>query len=574
MSSLIQIIDHIVEEARKQTDPNLKVDDFFELFVSDLTTRDSGLDWDDIESGIVDGENDGQIDAVYVLVDGILIREKKDFDPSSARRNASIRVIIQQSKNSPSFSENSFAKMRTSVCDLFNLDKKIPQLKKSYNAALVAQADLFRAIYLGMQGRNPTVQFDVIFASKGDRATANAKISTDGEAIVEFFKAGYFKSGSSVKLLGARELIDLANRSRFINKKMSFVAPPASDGASEGWVGLVQLGEFFRLITDDDKKLLASIFEENVRDFEGDAGVNREIAETLSQASDNVDFWWLNNGITILCDEVQPHTQREFSLDRPLIVNGLQTANKIWQHFHPQDKISDKRNVLVRVIKSTDEIVRDRIIRATNRQTPIGPSQLRATERLHRDIEGFFKARGKYYERRKNQYKNAGRPRRDIFSINELAQAIIAIALGRPNDARARPSSLLNTVDGYGLIFPEKADLKFFAFCADTVRKVESYLAGKTASRKERNNLKFYVAYLVPRLIVGREQLARKDLVKLLDRSIDTSIFDTALTECQKRFAKLGADDDVARGSELIGLLRAGLPALVQSMKNKKPKVK
>ena len=69
--------------------------------------------------------------------------------------------------------------------------------------------------------------------------------------------------------------------------------------------------------------------------------------------------------------------------------------------FSPKQKIVDKRNVLVRIIKSTDDDVRDRIIRATNRQTPIGPSQLRATEQLHRDIEGFFKARGKYYEKAK-----------------------------------------------------------------------------------------------------------------------------------------------------------------------------
>jgi hypothetical protein len=68
-----------------------------------------------------------------------------------------------------------------------------------------------------------------------------------------------------------------------------------------------------------------------------------------------------------------------------------------------------------------------------------------------------------------------------MLSINELAQAVIAILLGRPNDARARPSSLLNTPEGYKSIFPENADLKFFAFCAETIRKVESYLTTNTS---------------------------------------------------------------------------------------------
>lgn len=158
-----------------------------------------------------------------------------------------------------------------------------------------------------------------------------------------------------------------------------------------------------------------------------------------------------------------------------------------------------------------------------------------------------FKSRGKFYERRKNQYKNAGRPKSEIFSINELAQAVIAIALGKPNDARARPSSLLNTPEGYKAVFPDSADLKFFAFCAELIGKTEAYLTSKTASRKDRNNLKYYVAYLVPRLVIGREQLARKDLVGLLEKSMDAALA-VAYAECKKIFEKLGGDDDASRG--------------------------
>ncbi len=65
--SLITVIDHLVEDTRKAVDPELSSDEFFEMFVSELVTRDFAFDWEDIESGIVDGENDGQIDAIYVL---------------------------------------------------------------------------------------------------------------------------------------------------------------------------------------------------------------------------------------------------------------------------------------------------------------------------------------------------------------------------------------------------------------------------------------------------------------------------------------------------------------------------
>jgi hypothetical protein len=459
--SLITVIDHLVDDTRKEVDPDLSSDEFFEMFVSELVTRDFAFDWEDIESGIVDGENDGQIDAIYVLLDEQLIREKKDVDLKTVRRNAVIRVIIQQSKNKGSFEENVLTKYRSSLQDLFELENDIKDLSKIFNSSVITQVDLFRHLFLGLQGKNPSVVFDIYYASKGDIKKANARIQNDAEAVADYLKKQFFNCEATVKLLGARELVDLANRPRFITKNLEFTSSPTSDASSAGWTGLVRLDEYYKFITDNaDKSLLVSIFEENVRDFEGDVEVNKEISESLNAKGDGIDFWWLNNGITLLCDEARPHTNKVLVIDKPLIVNGLQTSNKIWQYFLEQHEVNDERHVLVRVIQATDESTRDKIIRATNRQTPIGSSQLKATERIHRDIEAYFRTRSKYYERRKNSYKNAGKPKRDIFSINEVAQAIIAIVLARPDDARARPGSLLKSEGDYNKVFDPNAPLE------------------------------------------------------------------------------------------------------------------
>jgi hypothetical protein len=61
----------------------------------------------------------------------------------------------------------------------------------------------------------------------------------------------------------------------------------------------------------------------------------------------------------------------------------------------------DNRNVLVRVIVTKDTEIADRVIRATNSQIYIPPSQLKATEKIHRDIEDFMKKYDLYYDRRK-----------------------------------------------------------------------------------------------------------------------------------------------------------------------------
>jgi len=54
----------------------------------------------------------------------------------------------------------------------------------------------------------------------------------------------------------------------------------------------------------------------------------------------------------------------------------------------------DERSILVRVIVTEDAESRDRIIRATNSQTDIPSASLRATDKIHRDIEDFFATRG------------------------------------------------------------------------------------------------------------------------------------------------------------------------------------
>jgi AIPR protein len=561
---LVKVVNHLVDELKKNLDPGLSTDDVFELFVSDLITRDFGLGWDEIESGIVDGENDGQIDAIYVLVDEQILRDKKEFDKAATRRNAAIRVIVQQSKNRSAFEENPFAKMRASISDLFDSGRSLKLLNKVYNQDVISQVDLFRTVYLGLQGKNPSVSFDIVVASKGDKRTANARLKSDMNAIIKFLRSEYYHSDVVVRFLGARELIDLANRPRFINKILEFTAAPNTDNSNSGWVGLVRLDEFFKFIVGDDRRLLNVLLEENVRDFEGDKGVNNDIANTLSDHDKKIDFWWLNNGITVLCDGAVPHTPRTFSLDRPLIVNGLQTANMIWQNFARARKIKDERHILTKIIKSNDESVRDQIIRATNRQTPINPTQLKATEKLHRDIEAFFKTRGTFYERRKNQYKNFGKKKSQIFSINEVAQAVMSIVLIRPNDARARPSSLLRTEQGYELVFNDRTPLEVYAYCAELVRSIEQFLVQRTRSRKDRNNLKYYIAFVSARLMAGKEKPSLREFRALAEKQIQKRMLEVAYAYCRKRYTKLGGDDDVARGSMLIKRVQSGLKTLLK----------
>jgi hypothetical protein len=163
-----------------------------------------------------------------------------------------------------------------------------------------------------------------------------------------------------------------------------------------------------------------------------------------------VDFWWLNNGVTIVADEAV-YINNQLNIANPLIVN-VQTSHEIHSYA---DKLgeSDGRGLLIRVIVETDPIKRDHIIRATNRQTSINSSSFRATEKVHKEIEDYFLTLGYFYDRRKNAYKREGKPASKIISIDRLVQGTLALLLHEPHTARARPTSAIKTDASYKRIF-------------------------------------------------------------------------------------------------------------------------
>ena len=111
-----------------------------------------------------------------------------------------------------------------------------------------------------------------------------------------------------------------------------------------------------------------------------------------------------------MAQKVIPVSSLELQLFDPKIVNGMQTSTEIHLFFkkHKERLETETRSVLVRVIVPQSEESRDNIIYATNNQTPVSSSSLRVTEPVHYKIETYFKARGLYYDRRKNYYKNQG----------------------------------------------------------------------------------------------------------------------------------------------------------------------
>jgi len=213
----------------------------------------------------------------------------------------------------------------------------------------------------------------------------------------------------------------------------------------------------------------------------------------------------------------------------------------------------DSRNVPVRIIVTKDQEIADRIIRATNSQISIPPSQLKATEKIHRDIEDFLKKYDLYYDRRKNFYKLQGKPIAKIIGIVELAQAILAAGLGRPADARARPSTVVNNDVEYKKVFNDAYPIAVYPNATLLLRRCETYLADHpdSLSRQERNNLRFYLMRRTLIRTCKKLKAGINDLRTLAINDVTVDILDQAFKEVREQYAKLGASDQAAKGSDL-----------------------
>jgi AIPR protein len=287
--------------------------------------------------------------------------------------------------------------------------------------------------------------------------------------------------------------------------------------------------------------------------------VNKEIAFSLTNPTPGVDFWWLNNGVTIVADQAQFINNR-LTVENPLIVNGLQTSHEL-HNSAPNLPDNEARTVLVRVIVERDRVKRDEIIRATNRQTNVQHSSFRATEPIHREIEDYLKTLGYFYDRRKNMYKREGKPSDKIVSIDKLSQAVLAALKQEPHVARARPTTALKDQAAYASIFSSNRNthpLGIYGVATRLLEAVEVYFKSiqTPANQIYRNNLRFHVTMVLAWAIHGSETFPAQAF-GALDVSKATAVQLKAVTDWVfSEFDQEDAEDKTAKSESFTQRLK------------------
>ena len=169
------------------------------------------------------------------------------------------------------------------------------------------------------------------------------------------------------------------------------------------------------------------IFDANIREFLGtNKSVNKNIYNTLMDENDRNNFFYYNNGITLVCEHMTaPKTNgggMSFEITNPQIVNGCQTVSTIYEAlnaFDPSILEKEFKNtfVLVKILQIDDSVEQKKlykyIVKYNNSQNSIDEKTFVANSpqfvRLQREFEqkGFLllikqSDKNKFLERYKN----------------------------------------------------------------------------------------------------------------------------------------------------------------------------
>lgn len=231
----------------------------------------------------------------------------------------------------------------------------------------------------------------------------------------------------------------------------------------ESWIFTVSgkdIGEMYL-------KVGRKLFARNIRGYLGDTDINDAMLQTIKKEPNN--FWYYNNGITIVCDEAKREMQSGedvLIIEGAQVINGQQTTRTL-----SKEKGSKDTNVLVKVIKvprnpnddmEYDQLVNS-IVMATNWQNYISPSDLVSNDFIQVYLEKEFRKRGYQYIRKRMSKSEAKREVSNVtlyqIKKDEIAQAVAA-CLFDPVLLRKGKENLFE--DPYYKIIFKSRDISFY----------------------------------------------------------------------------------------------------------------
>jgi hypothetical protein len=321
-----------------------------------------------------------------------------------------------------------------------------------------------------------------------------------------------------------------------VDAKMALKPWRFHDQPRQTYFGFVALADLAKLFKRDG----LALFAKNIRNPLGhQTDVAKAIRETL--ANDPQNFVYLNNGVTALCESIEPKDNskrmgKRLILKGVSVVNGAQTISSA-AHFIDTNPTADisAAHVLITLIKADgDSEFGKSVTRARNHQNAVTRQNFAALddeqERLRRDLA----AHGIHYAYKADDMSGGQDP--SHIKIDEAARAL-AIAHRDPRYAvwlKKEPGQLLDTEQpAYKALFTPEVTSFRLANAVRFLRYVEAQMVSveKAASSPERLTYRHGVSALG----------------FVLAKNVEKAMNEAALFDDAELKSKLGAQFDLLR---------------------------
>jgi len=419
----------------------------FELFVnysiiSDEHNRTFNLNDISIGSGYDTG-----IDGLAIIVNGSIINSSNEIDDFLERNGfLDVSYIFIQSKTSSNFDTSDIRTFVDGVKDFFREEPTLPRNNDIQNLSDISNYILDHARTFKENPKCKLYYVTTGIYNEEDKNINSVKVN----AIKDLQNLNLFET-VDFKILGATEIGKLYRKTKsptsatftFSNK----VTLDDIEGIPQAYYGVLPFSEFKKLIVDDNDNI-ANVFDDNVRDFQGDTNpVNSKISETLNSENPFL-FSVINNGITIVANEIKT-SGNTFTIDDYQIVNGCQTSNVLF--MNRENRQIQELNIPIRLIGTKEEKIKSKITVSTNNQTAIKPEQLSAMSEFQKNLEFYYntiEGDGKlYYERRSKQYNsNASVIKRKIITTPIQIKSFSSMFRDEPHRVTSYFSSIVNKI--------------------------------------------------------------------------------------------------------------------------------
>lgn len=363
---------------------------------------------------LTDGGNDAGID-------GLHIGEVDDGEFTVVIFQAKYKRNLNAEANFP---ERDVQHVINTVASLFDPDKKL-----SLNEKIVPKVEEIRSFV--RDGYIPTVK--VMLCNNGAKWTQIAQDHIESAKFGGQVTWAHFNHDNIVAVLQRKKAVDddIQSVGKAIVEDFNF---------RRVMIGKVAVREIAELFDRHGDLLL----EGNIRRYLGlhENRVNDAIFKTLHDKNKRENFYFFNNGITMICRKFDYNALQSenylFKVKGMQIINGGQTCKTIQQTLKKMgyDNGPDNAYVLVRLYQLSDndqDFIPD-ITYATNSQNPVDLRDLHSNDKIQQRLKMGIESLGYHYKPQRGGEAPGGGSL--TISSTIVAEAVLAIWRARPVQAK------------------------------------------------------------------------------------------------------------------------------------------